>query len=109
MIELDPAIRAEAMAQLAGAKFFIGLSSGLSWLAWAVDMPIVMISGFTKAYNEFYTPHRIINENVCNGCWNDVSVKFDRSDWLWCPYNKNFECSTQISVDRVLSEVKKLI
>lgn len=99
----------ERMAQLAGAKFFIGLSSGLSWVAWAVDMPVVMISGFTKAYNEFHTPHRIINENVCNGCWNDVNVKFDRADWLWCPYNKNFECSTQISVERVLSEIKKLI
>lgn len=99
----------ERMAQLAGAKFFVGLSSGLSWLAWAVDMPIIMISGFTKPYNEFYTPHRIINEKVCNGCWNDTNVKFDRGDWLWCPYKKNFECSTTISVEQVLAEVNKLI
>jgi autotransporter strand-loop-strand O-heptosyltransferase len=27
------------------ADFFIGLSSGLSWLAWAVGTPVVMISG----------------------------------------------------------------
>jgi hypothetical protein len=38
------------------AEFFIGLSSGLSWLAWAVGTPVVMISGFTHPTNEFYTP-----------------------------------------------------
>jgi autotransporter strand-loop-strand O-heptosyltransferase len=94
---------------LAGAKFFIGLSSGLSWLAWAVDIPVVMISGFTKKYNEFYTPYRIINENVCNGCWNDTNIKFDKSNWFWCPRGKNFECSKEISVQSVLEQVKKLI
>ena len=99
----------ERMAQLAGADFFIGLSSGLSWLAWAVDAPVVMISGFTKAYNEFNTPYRIINESVCNGCWNDVNVKFDRADWFWCPYKKDFECSKQISVETVLQTIKKLV
>jgi hypothetical protein len=99
----------ERMAQLAGAKFFIGLSSGLSWLAWAVDIPVVMISGFTKKLNEFQTPYRVINENVCNGCWNDTSIKFDKSNWFWCPRGKNFECSKEISAQMVLEQVKKLI
>ena len=35
------------------AEFFVGLSSGLSWLAWAVGTPVVMISGFTHPTNEF--------------------------------------------------------
>lgn len=99
----------ERMAQLAGAKFFIGLSSGLSWLAWAVDIPVVMVSGFTKKLNEFQTPYRVINENVCNGCWNDTSCKFNKSDWFWCPRGKNFECSKEISSEMVLEQVKKLI
>lgn len=99
----------ERMAQLAGAKFFIGLSSGLSWLAWAVGVPVVMISGFTKKFNEFQTPYRVINENVCNGCWNDISCKFDKSNWLWCPRNKDFECSKKITSEMVLEQVKKLI
>ncbi|MEB3037479.1 glycosyltransferase family 9 protein, partial [Capnocytophaga ochracea] len=34
------------------ADFFVGLSSGLSWLAWAMGTPVVMISGFTSATNE---------------------------------------------------------
>lgn len=99
----------DRLGQIAGAEFFIGLSSGLSWMAWAVDKPVIMISGFTKKYNEFYTPYRVINENVCNGCWNDTNIKFDASNWMWCPRGKNFECSTEISSEMVLEQVKKLI
>ena len=54
------------------ADFFIGLSSGLSWVAWGCRVPVVLISGFTEPWNEFYTPYRIINHNVCHGCWNDI-------------------------------------
>lgn len=43
------------------ADFFIGVSSGLSWVAWGCNVPVVMISGFTNPTNEFYTPYRIIN------------------------------------------------
>ena len=46
--------------------------SGLSWLAWAVGTPVVMISGFTHPTNEFATPYRVINYHACNSCWNDV-------------------------------------
>lgn len=35
------------------ASFFIGLSSGLSWLAWATHIPVVLISGFTLPVSEF--------------------------------------------------------
>ncbi len=48
------------------ADFFVGLSSGLAWLAWAVGTPVVMISGFTHPTNEFQTPYRVINYHACN-------------------------------------------
>jgi autotransporter strand-loop-strand O-heptosyltransferase len=67
------------------AEFFIGLSSGLSWLAWAAGVPVVMISGFTHPTNEFGTPYRVINYHACNSCWNDPRVRFDHRDFLWCP------------------------
>ena len=53
------------------AEFFVGLSSGLSWLAWAAGTPVVLISGFTHPTNEFDTPYRVINWHACNSCWND--------------------------------------
>ena len=52
---------AERARWLKHADFFVGLSSGLSWLAWAAGTPVVMISGFTHPLNEFATPYRIVN------------------------------------------------
>ena len=95
----------ERINDLYHCEFFIGLGSGLSWLAWACGKPVVMISGFSDPKSEFYTPYRVHNKNVCNSCWNDDTVKFDRNNWLWCPRNKNFECSTEITFDMVKEKV----
>ena len=75
----------ERARYLRHADFFVGLSSGLSWLAWAAGTPVVLISGFTHANNEFATPYRVINYHACKSCWNDVRHRFDHKDFLWCP------------------------
>ena len=100
---------AERMAQIEGADFFIGLSSGLSWLAWALDKPVVLISGFSEPISEFNTPFRVFNPSVCNGCWNDLSVSFDPSNWNWCPRKKDFECSKEISFEMVKEKIDMII
>jgi autotransporter strand-loop-strand O-heptosyltransferase len=92
------------------SKLFIGLSSGLSWLAWALKKDVVMISNFTQKDHEFECI-RVTNTNVCHGCWNDPQFKFDRGDWEWCPVNKNtpdqFICQKSISAQMVIDEIKK--
>jgi autotransporter strand-loop-strand O-heptosyltransferase len=94
------------------AAFFIGLSSGLAWLAWAVGTPVVMISGFTHPLNEFATPHRVINYHTCNSCWNDPHLRFDHKDFLWCPRHKDtprqFECTRLITVDHVKAVIQRI-
>jgi autotransporter strand-loop-strand O-heptosyltransferase len=94
------------------AAFFVGLSSGLSWLAWAVGTPVVMISGFTHPTNEFHTPYRIINYHACNSCWNDVRVRFDHKDFLWCPRHANttrqFECTRLITAQAVKDAIRQI-
>ena len=92
-----------------GCDFFIGLSSGLSWLAWAIGKKIISINGSVGSNFEFYTPYRIINSNVCNGCFNNVNYKFSRTDWKWCPTNKNFECSKEIKFEIVKETIDELI
>lgn len=91
------------------ADFFIGLSSGLSWLAWAVGAKVVMISGFSHPTTEFTTPYRVINYHTCNSCWSDPGHRFDHQDFLWCPRHKGtprqFECTRLITV----AHVKKAI
>ena len=97
---------------LAHAEFFVGLSSGLSWLAWAVGTPVVMISGVTHPINEFATPYRVINYHTCNGCWNDPLARFDRTDFLTCPRHKDtprqFECTRLITVDQVKTVLRRI-
>ncbi|MBW9103271.1 MULTISPECIES: autotransporter strand-loop-strand O-heptosyltransferase [Paraburkholderia] len=94
------------------AEFFVGLSSGLSWLAWAVGTPVVMISGFTHPTNEFATPYRVINFHTCNSCWNDVRVRFDHKDFLWCPRHagtpRQFECTRLITTEQVKQAIRRI-
>lgn len=99
----------ERLAQMAGAEFFIGLGSGLSWMAWAVKKKVILISGFSEKWAEFFTPYRVANNNGCHGCWNDVSCTFDKGDWNWCPRKKDFECTKKITSDMVISQVDKII
>lgn len=90
-------------------EFFIGLSSGLSWLAWALNKSVVLISGSVKQFFEFSNPYRVFNENVCNGCFNNNSFPFDKNNWMWCPENKDFECSKKISFEMVKSKIDLVI
>jgi autotransporter strand-loop-strand O-heptosyltransferase len=92
-------------------EFHIGISSGLSWLAWAIGKPVVMISGFTDPILEFKNNCvRIHNNTVCNGCFTNPSHIFDKSDWGWCPVhngtNQQFECSKVITATQILNEIK---
>jgi autotransporter strand-loop-strand O-heptosyltransferase len=103
---------AERARYMKHADFFVGLSSGLSWLAWASNTPVVMISGFTLPDNEFATPYRIINYHTCNGCWNDPAHRFDHKDFLWCPRHKDtprqFECTRFITAEHVKNVLKSI-
>lgn len=103
---------AERARWLKHADFFIGLSSGLSWLAWAAGTPVVMISGFTHPLNEFATPYRVVNYHTCNGCWNDPHLRFDHKDFLWCPRHKGtdrqFECTRLITADHVKATIERI-
>jgi autotransporter strand-loop-strand O-heptosyltransferase len=96
------------------SEFFIGLSSGLSWLSWAIGKHVVMISNFTEANHEFTTNcTRITNPNVCNSCWNNPNFKFDKGDWYWCPVHKGtsrqFECHTSITSEMVINKIQHLL
>ena len=60
-----------AINHIVESGLFIGLSSGLSWVAWAYGIPVVMISGFTKSHNEF-SCYRVSSEFGCSGCYNII-------------------------------------
>lgn len=89
------------------SDFFIGLSSGLSWLSWALHKKVFMISNFTENGHEFtQNCIRISNKNVCHACWNNPKFKFNKGDWFWCPEHENtprhFECHKSITAADVI-------
>jgi autotransporter strand-loop-strand O-heptosyltransferase len=102
----------ERIRWLRHAAFFIGLSSGLSWLAWAAGTPVVLISGFTHPLTEFHTPYRVINTHACNSCWNDIRLPFDHTDYFFCPRHKGtsrqFECTRLITAAQVIATIRRI-
>ena len=104
----------ERLELLVHADFFIGLASGLSWLAWAAGIPVVLISGFSLPRTEFPTPYRVINYNVCTGCWEDDRYTFDHADFHWCPRHagdeeRQFECTRMINHAHVTNVCRRLM
>jgi autotransporter strand-loop-strand O-heptosyltransferase len=92
------------------SEFYIGLSSGISWLSWAVGKKVYMISNFTEEDHEFQSNCiRINNTKVCNSCWNNPLFKFNKGDWWWCPEHegtdRHFECHKSISAQDVFSHL----
>lgn len=102
------------IALLKDASLFIGTSSGLSWLAWSVGTPSVLISGMTDPFFEFKSNSaRVHNAGVCHGCFNDVNIMFDRGDWMFCPRHKDtpqqFECTKSITPKMVMTAVNEVL
>jgi len=96
------------------SNLFIGVSSGPTWLAWALDVPTILISGYSTEWAEMKSCHRIINKDVCNGCFNDLSFKFDRGDWNWCPRHKvgqvkRFECTKSILPSTIINKCNEIL
>lgn len=94
------------------ADFFIGMSSGLAWIAQAINCPVVMICGFTQDWHEFYTPYRVANRRVCNGCFNDYRATFLYTK-NFCYYHndtpRELECQKKITPRMVIEAIERLI
>lgn len=102
----------QTIATIQKSEFFLGLGSGLSWVAWALNKPVVLISGFSNPISEFSTNcFRIFNDKTCNSCYN--RHRFDPGDWLWCPDHKGtdrmFECTKQITPEMVFQAIDNII
>lgn len=109
VINLKDKSMSETIRTIQHAEFTISISCGIAWLSWALEVPTVLISGFSKPVSEMGDCIRVINEDVCHGCYNDGNLPFDRGNWNWCPRNKKFECSVQITPERVKHYLAPLI
>lgn len=103
----------ERVNLIAHADFFIGLSSGLSWLAWGTGVPVVLISGFTSPNSDFPTPYRVQHFHTCHSCASDQRIGEQYGNFGDCPHHKGtdreFECSRTISSGFVKKTIDRLI
>ena len=103
----------EVISIISKSEFHLGISSGLSWLAWAVNTPVVLVSSFTKPYCEFTTNCiRIYNDTPLSGYFN--THKLDPSDWNWYPFRdlesmEDWYEVENITPEQVINEIKKLL
>jgi autotransporter strand-loop-strand O-heptosyltransferase len=103
----------EVMSIIKGADFHIGLSSGLSWRAWALNTPVVLISSFTKPYCEFTTNcTRVYNDTPTSGYFN--THKLDPSKVNWYPFRnirfiEDWYEIENITPNQVINEINKLL
>jgi len=100
------------MMEMKQSKAFIGIGSGLSWLSWALDVPTVLISGFSYDWAEMEDCIRIAApKGKCEGCFN--RVRLDAGDWNWCPDHKGthrqFECTSTITSKMVITQLEKFL
>ncbi|MBR1760177.1 MAG: autotransporter strand-loop-strand O-heptosyltransferase [Schwartzia sp.] len=93
------------------ADFFIGLASGLSWLADIVGCPVVMIGGFSLFWCEFFTPYRVYNRLACNGCYNDLRVDWKANKCVRQSKDSDgyLQCTKKISPRMVIQAIDRLI
>lgn len=113
ILQLEDTSIENTMNVIHHSEFMIGLSSGLSWLSWAVGKHVIMISNFTTSDHEFQSNcSRLIDYSVCFGCWNKKEYRFDKGDWNWCPVwkgtDRQFECHKKISSQMVINRIKSI-
>jgi autotransporter strand-loop-strand O-heptosyltransferase len=100
------------MDEMLKSKAFIGIGSGLSWLSWSLNVPTVLISGFSYDWAEMQDCIRIAApKGKCEGCFN--RIRLDAGDWNWCPDHKGtdrqFECTKSITSEMVITELEKFL
>lgn len=109
----------KVIEQLVNSELFIGIGSGLSWLAWACDVPMILISGFSEPFTEMQEYDKLIRigtpegKRLTSGCFN--KYKFDPSNWNWYEpkqfvgTERQFECSKSISYETVKTAIDKFL
>lgn len=89
------------------SEYHIGLSSGLSFVAWALGKDVVLISNFTAENAEMESNVcRVMNKGFCHSQFNNPFIEFQR-DFNWNPCNDNFISSKAISAEMVFAQIKQ--
>ncbi len=111
---LNPKINTilDVQQYLSHCEFFVGLPSGVSWVAWAMNKKVVMISGFSYPWCEFSEKISVTpSPTICQGCFNWKNQVFDKS-WEFCPKYRGtpdaYICTKSISASDVIKKLQSI-
>ncbi len=96
------------LADISGAEFYVGLNHGPIWMAYSMDIPVIMITGVSEEFNDFPNPYRISVDVGCKPCFNNAILPIDRG-WEWCVNKDKFVCTREITEDMVIKMIDKVI
>lgn len=99
----------DRVRQLLGCEFFVGVASGLSWLANACGIHVFRINSWSWGWTEFQENTTIIENNNagCRGCFNDGSLDKGNFYHDYCPRDMDFICSKSIPSSQVIEQIDK--
>jgi autotransporter strand-loop-strand O-heptosyltransferase len=97
----------QTIEDIAGAQFYVGLNHGPVWLAYALGIPALMVTGISQIWNDFPNPYRVSVDVCIPGCFNDPSLKIERG-WDWCPRKKDYICTREITEELVIEMIDKI-
>jgi autotransporter strand-loop-strand O-heptosyltransferase len=97
----------QTVADVAGAEFYIGLNAGVTWVAYSLGIPAVMVTGVSEDWNDFPNPYRVAIDACRPGCFNDPSLPIDRG-MDWCPRKREYICTHDITEEMVMNTIYKL-
>ena len=94
---------------IANSDLYIGLASGLTWLAWLVNVPKIVILGGTLDHTEICDDacSFIYDRQKCRGCLTHHPSDALR---LGCKYKgraRAYECTKSITFEMVIHQIKK--
>lgn len=105
----------EAASLIKGANFHLGISSGLSWLSWALGTHVVMVSSFSNPICEFALDcTRIYTESKFAGYYNNPEYTLDPKNWHWNPFldistPEEWHDFETITPEQVINEIKQIL
>lgn len=91
---------------LKGAQFYVGSPNAISWLSWLVQIPVVLINGFTPYFHQVKTKYYVTNFHTCHYCYLNC-----KSKQLKCQLSgeRYLQCQKSINVKMVENTIQKLI
>jgi autotransporter strand-loop-strand O-heptosyltransferase len=97
----------QTITDISGAEFYVGLNHGPIWIAYALGIPAIMVSGVSEEWNDFPNPYRISVDTGCKPCFNNLDVAIQRG-WDWCYSDDKFKCTKNITEEMVYEQIAKI-